>query len=180
PRGRGAGDHPRQTRRHQRGDGLVARRPRAGLRDRQLHVPAHGPWGHLQAARQRMAKARGLALLAALLLAGCGGSLEPAPKRVTLRVAAPLVPRQLDPAKASDLPSLNVAHELYAGLTRFGGTGVGPDLAESWDVDEGGLVWTFHLRKNLRWSDETPIVAEDFRRSWRQALPPSTQRPYPR
>jgi oligopeptide transport system substrate-binding protein len=126
-----------------------------------------------------MAKARGLALAVALvLLAGCGGSNEPAPKRVTLRVALPLVPSQLDPAKASDLPSLNVAHELYSGLTRFSGTGVEPDLAESWDIDQGGLVWTFHLRKNLRWSDETPIVADDFRRSWRQALAPSTDAPY--
>jgi ABC-type oligopeptide transport system substrate-binding subunit len=126
-----------------------------------------------------MAKARGLALAAALLLlAGCGGSSGPAPKRVTLRVALPLVPRTLDPAKASDLPSLNVAHELYAGLTRFNGTGVEPDLAESWDVDQGGLVWTFHLRKNLRWSDDTPIVAADFHRSWRRALAPGTQAPY--
>jgi len=126
-----------------------------------------------------MAKARGLALAAVLLLlAGCGGSSEPAPKRVTLRVALPLVPSQLDPAKASDLPSLNVAHELYAGLTRFSGTGVEPDLAESWDLDQGGLVWTFHLRKNLRWSDETPIVADDFRRSWLRALAPSTGAPY--
>jgi oligopeptide transport system substrate-binding protein len=126
-----------------------------------------------------MAKARGLALAAVLLLlAGCGGSSEPAPKRVTLRVALPLVPSQLDPAKASDLPSLNVAHELYSGLTRFSGTGVEPELAESWDVDQGGLVWTFHLRKNLRWSDETPIVADDFRRSWLRALTPSTGAPY--
>jgi oligopeptide transport system substrate-binding protein len=126
-----------------------------------------------------MATARGLALLAAVLvLAGCGGSNEPAPKRVTLRVAAPLVPHELDPAKASDLPSLNVAHELYAGLTRYSGTGVEPDLAESWDVDQGGLVWTFRLRKNLRWSDETPIRAQDFRRSWRRALAPATGAPY--
>jgi oligopeptide transport system substrate-binding protein len=125
-----------------------------------------------------MATARGLALLSVLLLAGCGGSSEPTPSRETLRVVLPVVPRELDPTQAADLPSLNVAHELYSGLTRFSGTGVEPDLAESWDVDQGGLVWTFHLRKNLRWSDETPIVADDFRRSWRQALAPSTGAPY--
>ena len=93
-------------------------------------------------------------------------------------MALPLVPRQLDPATATDLPSLNVAHELYSGLTRYSGTGVRPDLAESWDVDQDGLVWTFHLRKGLRWSDDSPIVAGDFRRAWLHALDPKTGAPY--
>ncbi len=75
------------------------------------------------------------------------------------------------------MPSLNVAHELYAGLTRFSGTGVKPDLAESWDVEQGGLVWTFHLRKNLRWSDDRRLTAADFRRAWLRALAPSTGAP---
>ena len=88
------------------------------------------------------------------------------------------MPTVLDPAKASDLPSLNVSHELYAGLTRFSETGVEPDLAESWDVGEGGLVWTFHLRKGIQWSDDTPITAADFKRSWLRALAPSTNAPY--
>ena len=126
-----------------------------------------------------MGKARGLAAAAAVVLAGCGGSSSPAPQDgPTLRLALPLVPTVLDPAKATDLPSLNVSRELYAGLTRFSGTGVEPDLAESWDVGQGGLVWTFHLRKGIRWSDDTPITAEDFRRSWLRALRPSTNAPY--
>jgi ABC-type oligopeptide transport system substrate-binding subunit len=125
-----------------------------------------------------MAKARGLALLGALVLAGCGGSSAPKPSNVTLHLALPIVPRQLDPAKASDLPSLNVAHELYSGLTRYSGAGVRPDLAQSWDVGQGGLVWTFHLRKGLRWSDDSPIVAGDFRRAWLHALDPKTGAPY--
>jgi ABC-type oligopeptide transport system substrate-binding subunit len=126
-----------------------------------------------------MGKARALAALAVLALAGCSGSPAPEPRGgPTLRLALPLVPTVLDPAKATDLPSLNVSHELYAGLTRFSGTGVEPDLAESWDVGEGGLVWTFHLREGIKWSDDTPITAGDFRRSWLRALRPSTNAPY--
>jgi oligopeptide transport system substrate-binding protein len=121
-----------------------------------------------------------LAVLALVLLAGCGGSGAPKPPHggAVLRLALPLVPATLDPAKASDLPSLNVSHELYAGLTRFSSTGVEPDLAESWDVEQGGLVWTFHLRDGLRWSDHAPITAADFRSSWRRALAPGTAAPY--
>jgi oligopeptide transport system substrate-binding protein len=125
-----------------------------------------------------MAKVRGVALVAALALAGCGGSGPKPHAGATLRLALPLVPATLDPATALDLPSLNVAHELYAGLTRFSPNGVEPDLAQSWDVEQGGLVWTFHLRKGLRWSDDTPIVAADFRRGWLHALAPGTQAPY--
>ena len=123
--------------------------------------------------RQRLAQA---GLVAVALLAGCGSS-APKPDGATLRLALPLIPRTVDPAKAGDLPSLNVAHELYSGLTRFKGTGVVPDLAQSWDVGQGGLVWTFHLRKGLRWSDDRPITAQDVRRSWLRALAPGTEAP---
>jgi ABC-type transport system substrate-binding protein len=112
-----------------------------------------------------------------VLLAGCGSSHAPPKAGQSFRLTVPLVPRTLDPTHAADLPTLNVLHELYAGLTRFSGTGVVPDLAESWDVGQGGLVWTFHLRKNLRWSDDRPITADDFRRAWLHALAPSTAAP---
>ncbi len=75
------------------------------------------------------------------------------------------------------MASLGVARELYAGLTRFSGTGVVPDLAQSWDVSQGGLVWTFHLRKNLRWSDDRRLTAGDFKHAWIRALAPSTKAP---
>jgi ABC-type transport system substrate-binding protein len=88
------------------------------------------------------------------------------------------MPKTLDPALAPDLPSLNVSLELYAGLTRFSGTGVIPDLAESWDVDQGGLVWTFHLRKGIHWNDGRAISAADFRRAWVRALDPRTKAPF--
>jgi oligopeptide transport system substrate-binding protein len=133
-------------------------------------------------ARQRMAQARRVALLCvALALTGCGSSSpKPPTGGPTLRLAIAAEPRTLDPARVADLPSLNVAHEVYAGLTRFSGRGVVPDLAESWEPSEGGLVWTFHLRKGIRWSDGRPITAEGFRRSWLHALDPKTGSAYAR
>jgi ABC-type oligopeptide transport system substrate-binding subunit len=130
-----------------------------------------------------MAQARRLALACTVLaLAGCGGSSSPKPPvgGSTIRLAIAALPRTLDPARVADLPSLNVAHELYAGLTRFSGRGVVPDLAESWEPSENGLVWTFHLRKGIRWSDGEPIIAEDFRRSWLRARDPKTGSAYAR
>jgi oligopeptide transport system substrate-binding protein len=130
-----------------------------------------------------MAKARRLALIAGVaLLAGCGGASAPEPPHggAVLRLAIPLDPATLDPAKVADLPSLNIVHELDAGLTRFSGSGVEPDLAESWESSENGLVWTFHLRKGIRWSNDAPITAEDFRRSWLRALAPATRSAYAR
>ena len=130
-----------------------------------------------------MAQARRLVALFALIavLAGCGSS-SPKPPRggPVLRLAIAADPATLDPARVADLPALNVAHELYAGLTRFSGRGVVPDLAESWEPSQGGLVWTFHLRKGLRWSYGAPITAQDFRRSWLRALDPKTGSAYAR
>ncbi len=42
---------------------------------------------------------------------------------------------------------------------------------------QGGLVWVFHLRKKLRWSDDRRLTAQDVRRSWLRALSPATEAP---
>jgi oligopeptide transport system substrate-binding protein len=129
----------------------------------------------VDAARQRLAQA---GLVAVALLAGCGSSGPQPHGGPTLRLALPVLPQTLDPALVADLPSVNVAHELYAGLTRFSGTGVVPDLAQSWDISQNGLVWTFHLRNGIRWSDGRPITAHDFRDAWRRALSPALRSAY--
>jgi peptide/nickel transport system substrate-binding protein len=43
-----------------------------------------------------------------------------------------------------------------------GKTTVEPGLAESWDVGEGGKVYTFHLREGAKWSDGEPFTADDL------------------
>jgi len=53
---------------------------------------------------------------------------------------------------------------LFAGLTRLGPDGeVLPDLAESWEITDGGTTYTFTLRKNLKWHDGQPLTARDVR-----------------
>ncbi|HSR71877.1 MAG TPA: ABC transporter substrate-binding protein [Kiloniellales bacterium] len=41
-----------------------------------------------------------------------------------------------------------------------------PDILESYEVEKGGRVFTFHLRPGHRWSDGHPFTAEDFRYFW--------------
>jgi peptide/nickel transport system substrate-binding protein len=51
----------------------------------------------------------------------------------------------------------------YAGPTDLAADdfAVSPGLAESWDSDDG-KTWTYHLREGLKWSDGTPLTAEDI------------------
>ena len=37
-----------------------------------------------------------------------------------------------------------------------------PASAESWEVSPDGLVWTFHIKPGLQWSDGTPVTAHDW------------------
>lgn len=46
-----------------------------------------------------------------------------------------------------------------------------PGAAESWDVKDG-RVYTFHLRRNAKWSDGTQVTAEDWRFSYERMLSP--------
>lgn len=59
-------------------------------------------------------------------------------------------------------------------LTVFGKDNeVVPAAAESWEVSKDGLVWTFHLRKGLVWSDGVPLTAKDYVFTFRRAASPS-------
>lgn len=51
---------------------------------------------------------------------------------------------------------------LFDGLTRIGSDGLPePALAESWQIDPGGTVYTFRLRRDVTWHDGRPFGADD-------------------
>ena len=82
----------------------------------------------------------------------------------TLVVTYGTDPRTLSPLYANDGNSLFVVTFLAEPLL-FGGENWGdkiePVLAESWDISDDGLVYTFHLRQGVKWHDGTPFTAED-------------------
>ncbi|GAB4514943.1 MAG: peptide-binding protein [Anaerolineae bacterium] len=71
----------------------------------------------------------------------------------------------LNPILASDSASFDVIGNLFEGLvaTHHETGEIIPWLAESWEISEDGLTYTFHLRDGLKWSDGTPLTMEDFK-----------------
>ncbi len=56
----------------------------------------------------------------------------------------------------------DLASLVFSGLTRLGPEGdVLPDLAESWEISDDGLVYTFHLRRDVVWHTGAAFTAED-------------------
>jgi oligopeptide transport system substrate-binding protein len=84
-------------------------------------------------------------------------------------------PKTLDPHLMTGQPEGRVASELFEGLTRRDAKTMrpSPGVAERWELSEDGLRYTFHLRANARWTDGSPLTAEDFVYSWKRVLSPT-------
>jgi oligopeptide transport system substrate-binding protein len=84
-------------------------------------------------------------------------------------------PQTLDPHRYNLRLEETLLNDLFLGLTTFNAKGeIVPGAAESWTQSADGLIWTFNLREDLRWSDGTPLTAEDFVYSFRRLLNPKT------
>jgi ABC-type oligopeptide transport system substrate-binding subunit len=53
-----------------------------------------------------------------------------------------------------------------------------PWMATKVEGNKDGSVWTFTIRKDSRWSDNSPVSARDFEWSWKRQLDPATAAPY--
>ncbi len=89
-------------------------------------------------------------------------------------------PQDLDPHIVTGVSEHNVITSLLEGLVSVHPVDLTPTpgVAESWDISEDGLIYTFHLNHNARWSNGDPVTAMDFVYSWRRSLTPELGNQY--
>lgn len=129
--------------------------------------------------RRRMRKS--LALAAALAANSCSlpdsewfGHI-PEPDPTHFRLCNSGEPEYIDPALANATNDMKVIYQIHDGLTAWDPGGLPePSIATHWDVAPDMKTFTFHLRKDARWSDGTPITSTDFVHSLRRVVHPLT------
>lgn len=109
-----------------------------------------------------------------------GFSLAALTAPVTLQWNLGTEPPTLDPALGTDTTSIWVIEQLFLGLTDYDDEtmAVVPELATSWEVSEDGLVWAFHLRKDVKWTDGSPVTAHDIEYAVKRTCDPATASDY--
>lgn len=131
------------------------------------------------------------------ILAGCtsnsnaGTSAANTAKAVTaaadtkkvLNVALDFSISKLDPHFSSSAGEFQVVQPIFNGLVRYKpGTGdidnIEGDLAESWEVSEDGMTFTFHLRKGVKWQQGYgELTSADVKWSIERVMNPETGSP---
>ena len=116
-------------------------------------------------------------LLAVLLIAAT--VWQPGRTQADLRAGYTAL-ETLDPQLARAAEDVRIAYALFQGLCTFdpGDFSIQGGVAESWDISDNRLTYTFHLRPDARWSDGSPVTAHDFRFAWKLGMMPDTAPPY--
>ena len=90
-----------------------------------------------------------------------------------LRLVMPAGPYSFDPVLANRREERTLIGQVYEGLTFFNPAGqVSGQQAETFNSPDDGRTWVFNLRPDLKWSDGSPLTADDFRRTWLDRLKP--------
>lgn len=116
-------------------------------------------------------------LVLSTVLAGCGQDTTDGKKY--LRIAEDVELSSMDQHIATDGLAFEVISATIEGLYSLDADGnVIPAIAESEEVSEDGLVYTFNLREDVKWSNGTSVTANDFVFSWRRLIDPNTASEY--
>ncbi|RIY32720.1 hypothetical protein CJP74_03700 [Psittacicella melopsittaci] len=130
-------------------------------------------------------KGLGLTLLATSLLVANNSMAANVPQgtklaeKQVLNIELSDNPASLDPNLINENIGLQIASNLFDQLTTYDEYGkLIPGAAESWTHTPDFKVWTFKLRPQAKWSDGTPVTAQDFVTSWERLVDPQTASEY--
>ncbi|MCC7667732.1 peptide ABC transporter substrate-binding protein [Liquorilactobacillus satsumensis] len=85
----------------------------------------------------------------------------------------------MDPSTATDTISFDMLNNTGEGLYRLGkDSKIEPGIAKATKVSNGGMTYTFTLRKNAKWSNGDKLTAKDFVYSWQRTVKPATGSQY--
>jgi peptide/nickel transport system substrate-binding protein len=114
-------------------------------------------------------------LLSVSIIAGCRGGNSKKRPSDTVVVAIASEPTRLNPVFLSDLVSYTVSGLIFSGLTKFDkDMNIIGDLAESWEILQGGREVRFHLKKNVLWHDGVEFSADDVVFTYTTMVAPET------
>lgn len=116
------------------------------------------------------------ALLASLLWAVSFGTLPPADYTFSNNTEI----KTIDPAIVTGAPEGRVIRGLFEGLVNWDPEDLHPTpgVAESWEISDDQLTYTFNIREDALWSDGSEMTADDFVYSFRRFLHPKTAAEY--
>jgi oligopeptide transport system substrate-binding protein len=149
-------------------------------------VGTEGMSGAIRISRRDFLKIGGTGLAGAALLgtAGCsvfqqGGGQQQGGGGNSVAVNLGDVVRDLDSTTTTDSASTNILDNVMEGLHRLDpDDNPVPGQAESVDISEDGLTYTFTLRDGIKWSNGDPVTSQDFKYAWLRALDPDTAGQY--
>ena len=91
-----------------------------------------------------------------------GSTSAPSGGGGTIRIAAQKPAATLDPIAMQDLGAYGMVQQSFEFLATLGEDGaIAPGLAESWEANADGTVWTFKLREGVKWQDGTDFTSAD-------------------
>ncbi len=100
-------------------------------------------------------------------------------KQISLNLSIPRTPNSLDPSQALSSSEKRLALDLFEGLMIQSSTGTPiPGIADTYSVSTDQKSYTFHLRKNAKFSDGSSITPEDVIYTFQRLLSPKTLSPY--
>ncbi|MCI8464641.1 MAG: peptide ABC transporter substrate-binding protein [Lachnospiraceae bacterium] len=94
----------------------------------------------------------------------------------TVRIPLYAEPSSLDPGFGNSSDSICPRGIMFEGLVRIYDNKIEPAIAESWDISEDGMTYTFHLR-DTKWADGQPVTAQDFEYGIKRLLDPGEDAP---